>query len=190
MKKIRVLGNIEISNVSSIGLLLSRLGTGTVWLAQLFWKLPPRFGCPADFAVTTGFNTRTSGLCDWVGIMTLYSRLPLQASLVKRFVVPNLSWVGWIIFLMEAFVAASLILGAFTRLGGLAGLLQAVNLYIGVSAFPGEWPWSYILLAITGFFFMAVPAGRIWGLDVGLQPYFHARAERGKKLSKVFEILT
>ncbi len=47
----------------------------------------------------------------------------------------SLAWMGWLIFLMEALVAIPLILGIPTRLGGLAGLLQALNLFFGVSVF-------------------------------------------------------
>jgi len=182
--------NTSIENVSRAGLTISRVSIGILWLAQLFWKLPPTFGCPLNFAVTTDIHARTSGLCDWVGIMTLYSRWPLQAALVKSMVVPNMAWIGWIIFLMEAFVALSLILGLFTRLGGLAALLQAVNLYIGVSAAPGEWPWTYVMLTILGLIFLSIPAGRILGVDAWLHPRFQVLAERRNQLAKIFSSLT
>lgn len=190
MRKFLKSDTASIENVSRVGLVISRVTIGVLWLAQLFWKLPPTFGCPSNFAVTTDFSARTSGLCDWVGILTLYSRLPLQASLVKSLVVPNMAWMGWIIFLMEAFVAASLILGLFTRLGGLAGLIQAINLYIGVSAAPGEWPWTYVMLAVLGLIFLAIPAGRILGLDAWLHPRLQVGAERGNWLAKILLSLT
>src|SRR5574337_1636060 len=150
-----------IDKVGQAGMLISRLVIGYLWYTQLLWKLPPTFGCPANFAVSTSFQARTSGLCDWVGLMTFYSKIPLQASLVKSLVVPNIAWLGWIIWLMEAFVAVSLILGLFTRLGGLAGLLQALNLYFGVTAVPGEWYWTYGMLATLGLIFLAIPTGRV-----------------------------
>ena len=93
---------------------------------------------------------------------------PLQASLVKQFVVPNMAWFGWIVFLMEAFVAVSLIFGLFTRLGGLAALIQGLNLYFGVTAAPGEWYWTYGMLYTLGLIFLAIPAGRVLGLDAWL----------------------
>jgi hypothetical protein len=172
--------NASIENVSRAGLVISRVTIGFLWFAQLFWKLPPTFGCPPGFAVTTNISARSTGLCDWVGIMTLYSRWPLQAFLVKSLVVPNMAWMGWIIFLMEAFVAVSLILGLFTRLGGLAALLQAVNLYIGVSAAPGEWPWTYIMLSILGLIFLAIPAGRILGPGCMVAPASSGWSGAGK----------
>jgi len=49
---------------------------------QLWWKVPPGFGCPPDYAVTTGtIDTsgrvqlkRTRGLCDWMGIESVWSK--------------------------------------------------------------------------------------------------------------------
>jgi uncharacterized membrane protein YphA (DoxX/SURF4 family) len=179
-----------IDKLGQAGMLVSRLVIGYLWYTQLLWKLPPAFGCPANFAVSTSFQARTSGLCDWVGLMTIYSKIPLQAFLVKSLVVPNLAWMGWIIWLMEAFVAVSLILGLFTRLGGLAGLLQALNLYFGVTAVPGEWYWSYGMLATLGLIFLAIPTGRVWGLDAWLRPRLKAGADRGNRLAKALLLLS
>ena len=180
----------QMDRLGQIGLLISRIGIGLLWFTQLGWKLPPSFGCPANFAVSTSFTARTTGLCDWVGLMSVYSLIPLQGSLVKSLVIPNLAWMGYLIFLMEAFVAVSLILGLFTRLGGLAGLLQAVNLFFGVSAVPYEWYWTYLMLAILGLIFMAVPTGRSLGLDAWLRPLLQGSADKGSRLSKILLALT
>jgi len=182
--------NTLVDMVSRAGVVISRVIFGYLWYTQLLWKLPPQFGCPANFAVTTDIHARTTGLCDWVGIMTLYSKWPLQASLVKSFVVPNMAWFGWVVWLMEAFVAVTLILGLFTRLGGLAGLIQAINLYIGVTAAPGEWYWTYGMLSLLSLVFVAVPAGRILGLDAWLRPRLQAATERGNGLAKLLLPLT
>ena len=190
MKTLLKSENTEIDKLGQVGMLISRLVIGYLWFDQLLWKLPPTFGCPSNFAVTTDIHMRTSGLCDWVGMMTLYSKWPLQASLVKSLVVPNLSWMGWIIFLMEAFVAVSLILGLFTRLGGLAGLLQAINLYIGVGYAPGEWYWTYGMLATLGLVFLAVPTGRRFGMDAWLRPRFQVGTDQGNRLAKILLALT
>jgi hypothetical protein len=175
---------------SRVGLVTSRVIIGILWFAQLFWKLPPTFGCPPNFTVTSDISTRTTGLCDWVGLMAIYSRWPLQATLVKNLVVPNMAWMGWIIFLMEAFVGVSLILGFFTRLGGLAALLQGFNLYLGVSAVPGEWPWTYIMLSVLGLIFFAVPAGRILGLDAWIHLRLQTEANQENRLIKLLLALT
>jgi hypothetical protein len=190
MEKLLRPDNTLVDYVSRAGVVISRVIFGYLWYTQLLWKLPPTFGCPSNFAVTTDIHARTSGLCDWVGIMTLYSKWPVQASLVKSLVAPNLAWMGWIIWLMEAFVAVTLILGLFTRLGGLAGLVQAINLYIGVTAAPGEWYWTYGMLALLSLVFLAVPAGRILGLDAWLRPRLQAGAGKGNGLAKLLLPLT
>jgi len=188
--KMTVFDTFRIDLVGIIGMLISRVIYGYLWYTQLLWKMPPTFGCPPDFAVTTDIHARTSGLCDWVGIMTLYSKMPLQASLVKQFVVPNMAWFGWIVWLMEAFVAVSLILGLFTRLGGFAALIQGINLYIGVTAAPFEWYWTYGMLYTLGLVFLAVPTGRTLGLDAWLRPRLQSSADGGNRLAKLLVALT
>ena len=61
----------RLDRLGGFGLFLSRLIIGYLWFTQLLWKLPPTFGCPADFAVSTSLTARTSGLCDWTGLMAL-----------------------------------------------------------------------------------------------------------------------
>ncbi|MGD8624919.1 MAG: TQO small subunit DoxD [Anaerolineae bacterium] len=65
-------------------LVVARLGLAYLFFSQLFWKMPPDFGCPSDFAFTTGGPDdsgrvqlqRTSGLCDWIGIEVVWSDQP------------------------------------------------------------------------------------------------------------------
>ena len=184
MEKAMIKNTVSMDTVGKIGMIISRLIYGYLWYTQLLWKLPPSFGCPANFAVTTDIHNRTSGLCDWVGIMTLYSKIPLQGSLVKQFVAPNMAWFGWVVFFMEAFVAVSLIFGLFPRLGGLAALVQGLNLYFGVTAAPGEWYLTYGMLYTLGLIFLAVPTGRVLGLDAWLRPRLQAATDKGDRLAR------
>jgi hypothetical protein len=65
-------------------LVVVRLGLAYLFFSQLFWKMPPSFGCPADFGFTTSSMDadgrlqlqRTSGLCDWIGIEVAWSDQP------------------------------------------------------------------------------------------------------------------
>lgn len=152
-----------------IGLGLVRIVIGLLWLSQLFWKLPPTFGCPTPYA----FSTRTqftSGLCDWTGREAAYAGnlhvlnidlhlagganfsidlSPLSrayGSFLNGFVLPNFSWMAWAIFGMELFITLTMLLGVFGRLGALIGTLQALNLTVGLLPVPGEWEWTYIML--------------------------------------------
>lgn len=68
------------SRFEKVLLVVVRLGLAYLFFTQLFWKLPPTFGCPADFAFTTGAIDsgrirleRTTGLCDWLGIQLFYA---------------------------------------------------------------------------------------------------------------------
>jgi len=188
--KATMFDKLKLDNLVVVGMWISRIIYGYLWYTQLLWKMPPRFGCPPDFAVTTDIHARTTGLCDWVGVMTLYSKWPLQASLVKQFVVPNMAWFGWIVWLMEAFVAVTLIFGLFTRLGGLAALVQGINLYIGVTAAPFEWYWTYGMLYTLGLVFLAVPSGRTLGLDAWLRPRLQSSVDKGNRIAKILLFFT
>ena len=64
-------------------IVIGRLALAYLFFTQLFWKMPPTFGCPPDFAFTTGAVEggrvqlqRTSGLCDWIGIEAVWSTQP------------------------------------------------------------------------------------------------------------------
>ena len=94
-----------MDRLGQIGMLISRVVIGYLWITQLQWKMPPAFGCPSDFSVSTSLSARTSGLCDWTGLMAAYSKVPLHASFVDSIIIPNISWMGWGIWLMEAFIA-------------------------------------------------------------------------------------
>ncbi len=181
---------MPIDGLGRIGMVISRLIYGYLWYTQLLWKMPPTFGCPPGFGVSTSLQDRTSGLCDWVGLTVVYSKSPLQSNLFEQFVVPNMAIVGWLVWLMEAFVAVSLIFGLFTRLGGLAALVQAINLYIGVTAIPFEWYWTYGMLTNLGLVFLAVPTGRTLGVDAWLRPRLQAGADGGNRLAKILLLFT
>ena len=178
-------GGKELDVFGRFGMVAARLIIGYLWITQIAWKMPPTFGCPANFAVSTSLQQRTSGLCDWTGLMAIYSKVPLHAAFVKNIVIPNISWMGWGIWLMEVIIAGSLILGLFTRLGALIGFIQAVNLYIGLTALPFEWYWTYGMLYTLELIFFFVPPGRTLGMDAWLRPKLFSAAESGNRLARV-----
>lgn len=176
-------------------LVIARVALGYLFFTQLFWKLPPRFGCPADFAVTSGTPaalTRTGGLCDWIGIEAVWSSesrpwlatnldnqggpdlfVPLDwaarlnGAILQGFIEPNIAWLGWLLWLVEAAVAVSLILGLFSRLGAILALLDSAQLLVGLAGIqqPYEWEWTYNLMVLLSLLLIAYPAGRVLGLD-------------------------
>lgn len=158
---------------------LARIAIGVLWYQQLLWKLPwERFGCPASFALSTDLRTRTSGLCDWIGLEIRYPLFPPYAEFLKAVVAPNLPWMGYLIWLLEAAIAVSLLLGLLTRLGALLGTLQAANLYVGLVKIPIEWEWTYGMLIIVNGLLLYLAAGRRLGLDALIRPRLLALAPR------------
>jgi hypothetical protein len=63
----------------------------------------------------------------------------------------------------------SLLLGLLSRAGALLGLLMALNLWLGLYSAPGEWPWTYMFLAIIQALFVIDPPGRALGADTLLR---------------------
>ena len=132
----------------------SRILIGTLWLFSLRWKLPP------DFVPEIG-----RGLLDWLQLEVQNPAFAFYGDFVASVVIPNFTLFAWIIFLSELLVGLSLLTGALTRLGGALGLLLAINLGIGLLEVPGEWPWSYVMLALWQGTFEVMGAGRAFGVD-------------------------
>lgn len=199
--------------LGNVGLGIGRIVVGLLWFSQLLWKLPPTFGCPANFQ----FSTRdqiTSGLCDWIGREAAYAgnlhilNLDLHllglpsfsidlsflsnayGGFLNGFVLPNFSWMAWLIVGMEFFITATVLFGVFARLGALAGTAQALNLTIGLLPVPGEWEWTYLLLLTLNFVILLTAAGRHIGVDAILHPWAVGQAAKGNKLARVVQWIT
>lgn len=127
---------------------------GILWLFSLRWKLPP------DFAPAVG-----RGLMDWLQLEVQHPAFGFYGAFVESVIIPNFTFFAWIIFLSELLVGLSLLTGTLTRLGGAMGLLMALNLGMGLLDVPGEWPWSYVMLALWQGTFVVTGAGRALGVD-------------------------
>ncbi len=159
-------------------LLVARLGLAYLFFAQLFWKLPPQFGCPPDFRIggegPNGGLVRSSGLCDFIGAESYYAtkdrslfgihlwgdsqndiELPIgwaaraNGWFIDNIVRPNIQVFGWAIWLSEAFIALSLGLGLLTRLGALVSLAVSLHLTIGLAGIPEPKEWQYSYLLMV-----------------------------------------
>ena len=70
--------------LQSIAIVVARLGLAYLFFTQLFWKLPPDFGCKNNFAypqpAAENFWTAngSAGLCFWLGIESIYANQPRQ----------------------------------------------------------------------------------------------------------------
>jgi uncharacterized membrane protein YphA (DoxX/SURF4 family) len=130
-----------------------RLLIGLMWWEGSLWKIPPDEG----------------GLLYWMKMMVDHAVLPIQGALVRDYVIPNIDIFGPIVYLVEVGIGVSMMLGLFTRLGALAGIAMAVNLWLGLYTAPGEWPWTYGFLIIIMAEFFLDPPGRQLGLDALLR---------------------
>jgi uncharacterized membrane protein YphA (DoxX/SURF4 family) len=72
------------SRLYKICMLIARLGLAYLFFTQLWWKLPPSFGCGSDFAFPIPaeknfYDTNnSSGLCYWMGLESVYASQPRQ----------------------------------------------------------------------------------------------------------------
>lgn len=72
------------SRLFKVCMVIARLGLAYLFLTQLFWKLPPRFGCGANFAFPVRAEQNyweangSSGLCFWMGLESVFASQPRQ----------------------------------------------------------------------------------------------------------------
>jgi hypothetical protein len=116
----------------------------------------------------------------------------LNGLFIENFVMPNIRWFGWLVWLGEAFIFASLLLGLFSRLGGLVAIALSSQLMIGLAGIsnPYEWEWSYNLMVVLSILIFAFAPGRILGIDAWLRPRLAAGASQGNRLASLLLYLT
>ncbi len=146
-----------------------RFLAGVLWWQQSLWKIPPNF----------------DGLIYWMKQMVDHAAIPLQSDLVAHVVLPNITVFGPLVYLTEVGIGASLMLGLCSRLGALAGMGMALNLWLGLYSAPGEWPWTYFFLVMIQVLFVVDPPGRSLGADVLVQMRAARRDARGLALARV-----
>ena len=187
---------------------VASIGLGYLFFTQLWWKLPPDFGCRDDF--TRG------GLCFFLQHSVeeadasntllkaniLESRpgseisVPIgwatqaNAAFIENVVQPNIRWFGYIIWGTEAWIFLSMCLGFFSRLGALAAIGMSMQLMIGLAHTPNEWEWSYILMVLLSVAMFGIAPGRYFGLDRLLRPRFRALSERGSRIGRLLLLFT
>lgn len=137
----------------ALGTWVLRVLIGSMWWQQSLWKIPPNF----------------DGLKYWMQQEAAHAAIALQGKLVGGVVLPNLWLFGPLVYAVEVLIGVSLLIGLFSRTGALLGLLMALNLWLGLYSAPGEWPWTYMFLAIIQALFVINPPGRVLGTDALLR---------------------
>jgi uncharacterized membrane protein YphA (DoxX/SURF4 family) len=135
---------------------LSRVLIGCMWFQSSLWKLP--------LPIADGFRY-------WTEQMAQYAAFGFHRALVTDVYLPYLKIINPLVFLAELSFAISLILGLGVPVFALLAALFSLHLWLGLYLHPGEWPWSYIVLAVVHIQFVVCAAGRSLGLDA----YLHRR---------------
>jgi uncharacterized membrane protein YphA (DoxX/SURF4 family) len=137
-----------------------RLFLGGLWWQQTLWKLPPTYTDSPDGV--------SGGLHYWIGEMIQHAAFSIQSWLVQHLIQPNFYVFAPQVYLTEVVIAISLMLGLFTRVGGILGALMATNLWLGLYRANYEWPWAYFFLILLQTTLTVYAAGRSLGLDAML----------------------
>jgi uncharacterized membrane protein YphA (DoxX/SURF4 family) len=201
--------------IRDVALVIGRLALAYLFFTQLWWKTPPTFGCPSDFAFTTagedGRLHRTTGLCDWLGVESVWAKRPhpifaanldnqggpelkvdigllsrINGFFIDNVVKPNIRWMGWILWGSEAFIFLTLFFGVFSRLGSAVAIAVSAQLFVGLSGIsdPYEWEWSYNLILVLSILMFAFAPGRVFGIDRILRTRLKAQTDEGGELSR------
>ena len=129
---------------------LFRVLIGSMWFQGAIWKLP----LPVS-----------GGLQYWTEQMAEHAAFPFQADLVRNLILPHMAVFDPLVLLVELGLAASFIVGIFVRPVAVLGILYVLGLWIGLYRHPGEWPWTYVFIAIVQGQFAVCDAGRSLGVD-------------------------
>lgn len=188
------------------------------WKTPPTFGCPPDF----TFTTATIENNRpklqrTSGLCDWIGIEQVYSNQPrpllvanidnkgdpeisiniapiarLNSIFLESVIMPTIRFSGWLLWLAEAAIVVTLLLGLFSRLGGLIAVAVSAQLMIGLSGIPNpyEWEWAYNTIFVLSLLMFAFAPGRVFGIDALLRPRLLAAKQRGSRFAGLLSWLT
>jgi thiosulfate dehydrogenase [quinone] large subunit len=141
-----------------------RVGVALLWIQNVSWKDPPAFG----------EGPSPSGLYQFTRYAVEFPVFPPYSWLVEHLVLPNFTFFGWAVLIVESGLGAFLLTGLATRLWALVGIAQTVAIALSVLNAPNEWVWSYLLMLLAHVALFATAAGRYAGLDGLLRPRWAA----------------
>ena len=132
-----------------LGIFAMRFTLAGMWYLGTLWKLP--------LPVSAGFKF-------WMAQTVKYSSFQIHADIMQGFLAA-IAVAQPLVYLLEIFLTASLMLGFMVRLSGLLGAAFTLNLLIGLYNDPTEWPWTYVGIICAHGMFAASQAGRSLGID-------------------------
>ena len=203
--------------MQKVALVIVRLLLAYLFFTQLWWKAPPTYGCPPDFALTTadasGRLQRTSGLCDWTGVQAVWATRPhpILVSNLDNTGAPEISVdIGFLAqaqrrvhrrlratehelvwhggLLMEASIFVSLFFGLFSRLGALVALALSLQLWIGLAGISNPFEWEWSYNFLPVLSFLMLAFAP--GRYFGLDALIRPRLLKGGKVLRALAWLT
>ncbi len=156
----------------AVPLATARIAVGAYWLYEQHWKLPPDFGLHDARGLMFAFQQSIQ-----------YPVFAAYAELLQKVIVPHFHLFAWLLGIAEVAIGLSLVLGVFTRLGALLGVLQAVNLLIAQARTP-EGPWIYIAILVANLFVLLTPSNRRFSVDMLLAPQLSAASAGASRLKR------
>ena len=125
---------------------LVRVSYGLLWLQGASWKMLPRFG----------LDTKDN-LYYWVSLSVQHPVWGPYTAFTEHVILPHFLFFAWSIFFSEIAIGLALVLGVRVRWFALYALFMTLNISLTVLNTPGEWPWSYALMAMVGLMMFVYP---------------------------------
>lgn len=142
-----------------LAIFLMRFTMAGMWYQGTLWKLP--------WPIATGFDY-------WLKQTAKFSSFQFHADIMQLFI-DHVAIAQPLVYLLEIFFTASLMLGFAVRFTGIVAALFTANLWIGLYNDPTEWGWTYMAIICAMGMFATVRAGFSLGLDnliaQGLVPF-------------------
>lgn len=140
---------------------------GAMWFQGALWKLP---------------LPRSDGFFFWTGQIAENAAFEIHRAIARDIMLPYLPVFQGPVFLVEMFMAATLMLGFAVRFSSALGILFVLQLWLGLYRVSYEWPWLFWFMVFTLGMFIIHHAGRSLGLDATFrrQPPAWARGTIGR----------
>jgi uncharacterized membrane protein YphA (DoxX/SURF4 family) len=142
------------ARASGIALAVLRILAGLLWLAHVWWKVPPDFG-----------ENRRTGLWFWTHLAVDHPVFPPYSWLVEHLVLPNFTAFGWLVLVVETLLPVLLLTGTAVRLAALIGIGQSLAIGLSVAEAPNEWPWAYAMMIGIHLVLLLGPSGQYAAVD-------------------------
>jgi thiosulfate dehydrogenase (quinone) large subunit len=162
----------RVADRRTLALAAGRIALGAYWLWEQHWKLPPEFGVHDPRGLMFSFQSSID-----------HPTLGLYRTFLQQLVVPNFYFFGWLVFISETLIGLSLTLGVLTRMGGVLGTLQSVNLLVAQGA-TEEGPWLYLGLIAANLAVVFTPSNRRLSVDRRLAPRVAASSGRASIVAR------